>query len=123
MVPLSDFVICVTLFRSIIGHERIGASRIRLVNCCIHLRIYGLVQGVWYRGSMVEQAVARNLDGWVRNRQDGSVEAIVAGDQTAVRDLIAWCRRGPPSARVDEIKETSIENRVAGKGFRQVATC
>lgn len=75
-----------------------GAARV-----CRHLRITGRVQGVWYRGWTVQRATALGLDGWVRNRADGSVEALVAGPAPAVRDLIAACRDGPPNARVTAV--------------------
>ena len=70
------------------------------------LRIYGRVQGVAYRAWTVATARALGLSGWVRNRSDGSVEALVAGDATDVAALVGRCRRGPPAARVDRIEES-----------------
>ena len=67
------------------------------------VRIRGRVQGVWYRSWTVEQAVQRGLRGWVRNRQDGSVEALFAGEPAAIEEMIAVCRKGPRLARVDSI--------------------
>lgn len=64
------------------------------------VRIEGRVQGVWYRGWTVEEAVRRGLRGWVRNRTDGSVEALFAGPVVAVDEMVAACWQGPPSARV-----------------------
>lgn len=69
-----------------------------------HLTISGRVQGVWYRGWTVARAAELGLDGWVRNRRDGTVEALVAGPTEAVERLIADCRQGPPSARVTEVR-------------------
>lgn len=70
----------------------------------IKLRITGRVQGVWYRAWTVEQASARGLDGWVRNRTDGSVEALLSGETAAVDDFIEACWRGPLAARVDGVE-------------------
>jgi acylphosphatase len=76
----------------------------------IRLRIRGRVQGVWYRGWMVDQARERGLAGWVRNRRDGSVEALIVGPEPALRDMIARCRDGPRSARVDGIEQTILDD-------------
>ena len=71
----------------------------------LHLRIEGHVQGVCYRAWAVEQAGNRALRGWVRNRRDGSVEAVVVGPEKAVRSMVAACHEGPPAARVADIIE------------------
>ena len=84
-------------------------------------RIHGRVQGVWYRGWTVENAVKRGLRGWVRNRADGSVEALFCGPPTAVDEMIEACRRGPRSARVERIDQTSAEP-VQDSGFYQLPT-
>lgn len=68
-----------------------------------HLVVHGRVQGVWYRGWAVETARALGLTGWVRNRGDGTVEAVVAGDAAAVSRFIAEAHRGPAAARVTAI--------------------
>ena len=63
-------------------------------------QITGKVQGVWYRAWTIQEAQARGLKGWVRNCADGSVEALFAGPQAKVDDMIAACHQGPPAARV-----------------------
>ncbi|NJC35098.1 acylphosphatase [Sphingomonas jejuensis] len=73
------------------------------------LRITGRVQGVFYRAWIVEQATALGLAGWVRNRADGSVEAVAEGPAAAVEALIARARTGPPAARVDAVEVEEVE--------------
>jgi acylphosphatase len=67
--------------------------------------ITGRVQGVGYRAWVDHQAKNHNLEGWVRNRRDGSVEALFAGRAEIVSELVARCRRGPSSARVDSVQD------------------
>jgi len=71
----------------------------------VHLIVSGRVQGVGYRDALVERAVAEGVTGWVRNRRDGTVEAILQGEAAAVTAVKAWARRGPPAARVRELVE------------------
>ena len=73
------------------------------------LVIHGRVQGVGYRMAMAEAASALGVAGWVRNRRDGTVEAVVQGDDAVVQRLLAWCRRGPPGARVTAINTRVLE--------------
>ena len=67
--------------------------------------VRGRVQGVWFRGSTEAEARAAGVAGWVRNRPDGSVEAVFEGPPEAVERLLAFCRRGPRAARVDTVEE------------------
>lgn len=71
--------------------------------------IQGRVQGVSYRDWMVRRARALGVDGWVRNRDDGAVEALVAGDADAVEELLRLCRRGPRTAQVTSITDELAE--------------
>jgi acylphosphatase len=90
----------------------------------VHLSIRGRVQGVGFRAFVEDEAVARQLDGWVRNRRDGSVEAAGAGPHEAVDSWIEAVRQGPPASRVDalEVRETE-ESALAGRfGFAQLPT-
>lgn len=70
---------------------------------CRRLEILGRVQGVAYRASAAGEAKRLGLIGWVRNRRDGSVEALVAGPTRQVEAFIAWARRGPPAAAVSSV--------------------
>jgi acylphosphatase len=82
----------------------------------VRLTITGHVQGVWFRAWAAEQAKRLGLDGWVRNRRDGSVEALVAGDAAAVQGMIEACKVGPPAARVAHVAVASDSSNV-GAGF------
>jgi acylphosphatase len=68
------------------------------------IRVLGRVQGVGYRDALRVQAHAVGVRGWVRNRADGSVEALLQGSPEAIESVIAWARRGPPAARVSEVR-------------------
>jgi acylphosphatase len=70
----------------------------------LEVRITGRVQGVWFRASTREEARRLALDGWVRNLPDGRVEAVFEGEEAALEGMLAWCRTGPPGARVDEVE-------------------
>lgn len=75
----------------------------------LSLRITGRVQGVGYRAWLAGQAGVAGLDGWVRNRRDGSVEALLSGPADAVDRVAAACRRGPPVALVDRVQMAEAE--------------
>jgi acylphosphatase len=87
-------------------------TRIRL-----RARVHGRVQGVWFRGSTEALARRRGVDGWVRNRPDGSVEAIFEGDPAAVHELLEYVRVGPRGARVERVDVTE-EPSQSERGFR-----
>lgn len=65
--------------------------------------VSGRVQGVFFRDATRERAAAGGVDGWIRNRSDGSVEAVLEGPRDAVERVLGFCRSGPPSARVDRV--------------------
>jgi acylphosphatase len=87
-----------------------------------HIVLRGRVQGVGFRAFVECEALKRGLEGWVRNRRDGSVEAVLAGDVDAVTAMIEACRRGPMGARVDALdqragSEDDLKPRRAGELF------
>ena len=75
----------------------------------LHLQITGRVQGVWYRESMRLEAERLGVTGWVRNRPDGSVEAVAQGAPAAVDALVEWAHVGPPQARVERVVLTEAD--------------
>ncbi len=87
----------------------------------VRVRIEGRVQGVWFRSWTAESAWALGLEGWVRNRADGSVEALFSGPAAAVERMIEACREGPPLAVVAGVEVTPAAPE-PGTGFRQLPT-
>jgi acylphosphatase len=92
-----------------------------------HVMVRGRVQGVGYRYFVEREAQLRDLEGWVRNRRDGSVEAVFSGSADAVTAMIAACRRGPSSARVDAVQDEAanpdmLDVRKAGERFSVLPT-
>lgn len=92
-----------------------------------HVIVRGRVQGVGFRAFVEHEAEKRGVAGWVRNRRDGSVEAVFAGEAAAVAALIEACRRGPLGARVDELQqrdgnETDLTLRGPGEAFSVLVT-
>lgn len=87
----------------------------------VRVRIEGRVQGVWFRSWTAQEATARGLGGWVRNRADGTVEALFAGPAPSVDGMVEACRQGPPSAVVTEVAVKPAAE-IPQAGFRQLAT-
>jgi acylphosphatase len=86
------------------------------------LRIRGLVQGVGYRYALRREAQRRGVAGWVRNRGDGSVEALLQGAAERVAEVVAWARRGPPGSRVDEVEIDPADGEPVHAGFESRPT-
>lgn len=83
-----------------------------------HLIIHGRVQGIGFRASLAWEAERLGLAGWVRNRREGTVEAIVCGDEAAAAQLIEWARGGPPGARVERIEIEIVTAEFSGFELR-----
>ena len=86
------------------------------------LTISGRVQGVGYRDWALDVARRLGLTGWVRNRRDGAVEALIVGDEAAVGEMIEACRRGPLMARVEEIDVDPVDLDILPDGFTRLPT-
>jgi len=84
----------------------------------VRVEIFGHVQGVWFRGWTMKEATAFGLDGWVRNRADGHVEAVFHGPAATVDAMLAACRHGPPAARVTDVAIESWHE-LPAPGFHQ----
>ena len=83
----------------------------------MRVTVSGRVQGVGFRWAITERARSRGVAGWARNQPDGTVEAVLEGPPEAVDALVAWIRRGPPGARVDDVT-VEQEAPVGESGFR-----
>jgi acylphosphatase len=92
-------------------NDHIGFTHMRL-------RIEGFVQAVGYRNFVIAEAARLGVDGWIRNRSDGTVEALVSGPEKAVETLIGLCMKGPPGSRVGNVELHKAEP-AAEKGFRR----
>ena len=97
------------------------------MNVVRHVLVRGRVQGVGYRYFVQTAALDGGLEGWVRNRRDGSVEAVLAGPPATVMRVVEACRRGPPGARVDAVDEREASSARWGcagqaNGFRSAST-
>lgn len=86
-------------------------------NIRVHALIRGRVQGVFFRKETQKQAVIRNVRGWVKNRADGSVEAVFEGNRQDVSDLLRWCEQGPPAADVSSVQATETDFTGEFSGF------
>jgi acylphosphatase len=82
----------------------------------VQVRIRGQVQGVFFRAEARARAESLGVAGWVRNAEDGSVEAVFEGDERRVDSMVDWCRRGPSGARVDDV-EVETEQPEGETGF------
>lgn len=97
--------------------NRQGPAILFFVTTTKLLKITGLVQGVYYRESMRQEALRLGVTGWVRNRKDGSVEALVQGEESLVQDLLNWCAHGPARARVDHVAARDVPAETALRDF------
>lgn len=88
----------------------------------VHLVVVGRVQGVAFRAYAVDEATRLGLSGWVRNRPDGTVEARAEGSRQAVDAFVAWCRHGPPAARVQDVRVSAEAATGLDRGFRVGST-
>jgi len=87
------------------------------MKAAVKLRVRGLVQGVYFRANLSSVASDAHISGWVRNMVDGSVEALLEGEEEDVESVVRWARRGPPGARVDSVQSERVAVRNL-KGFR-----
>ncbi len=94
----------------VVGQSVMEKARARVI-------VEGRVQGVFFRAHTQEMAYLLNLKGWVKNRKDGRVEALFEGDRTKVDEMIQWCHRGPPDARVTSVLVTWEEFKGAFNDF------
>ncbi len=97
------------------------------MNVIRHVIVRGRVQGVGYRAFVADEAISRGIQGWVRNRRDGTVEALFAGPAGTVEAMIEACRQGPWGARVDAIEQREapadeLKQRRTGEDFSVLPT-
>ena len=86
-----------------------------------HVVVRGLVQGVGFRFATVREAESHGVTGWVRNRRDGSVEAVLQGPRETVARMLEWIERGPDGARVAGVEVTDTDGEFTGFGSRPTA--
>jgi len=104
-----------SLFIGIPSDEDLYMTALPLI--AVRVRVTGLVHGVFFRASMAQVAAEHEVRGWVRNRLDGSVEAVLEGEEENVRKVVDWAKRGPPRARVDGVNVVRTKPRNL-RGFR-----
>ena len=108
-----------TLQRSVTARASNNMSRLQ--SRTVRVRISGRVQGVWFRGWTAQTAEALGLSGWVRNRRDGTVEAVFSGEEAMVDQMIAACHIGPAHADVEDV-DVVTESDFDDIGFQQLNT-
>ena len=84
----------------------------------VHVLVSGRVQGVWFRGSTQDRALALAVDGWARNLADGRVEIEAEGTPEAIDAFVGWCHEGPRGARVDTVEVVERDPAGGPAGFR-----
>jgi len=82
-----------------------------------HIIISGKVQGVGFRYWLYKAAIRRKIDGWVKNKVSGEVEALLVGNDVDINNLIALCKKGPPSSKVTKVKVQNHQNEYLKKSF------
>ena len=81
---------------------------------CVNVVISGIVQGVWFRASTKDKAKQLGITGWVRNTFKGNVEAVFEGEEELIKEMLKWCEKGPPHARVENVV---VKNQDTINGF------
>ena len=87
-----------------------------------HIVITGKVQGVGFRYWLYKTAVQNNINGWVKNKISGEVEALLIGNDLEIDNLIKLCKKGPPSSKVAKIEVQNYKKEYSGKSFEIVST-
>lgn len=105
-----------TLGEAFVQRQERGAG-MRDGSIRLHIWVSGIVQGVFYRASVIEHAREAGISGWVRNLSDGRVEAVFEGESDAVGRMLAWAHEGPVHAVVEHV-ETATETPLGEQGFR-----
>lgn len=85
----------------------------------LHVIISGMVQGVFFRYNTIAKARELGLKGWVRNTDEGKVEAVFEGEEKRVNEMLKWCQKGPPASRVDEVKISFEEHKGEFNSFER----